>query len=74
MHSSGGVTHSAAPQMASPATISALPTIKKPESSSGMTIKLVHPDEDISLVCIGRAFETVSFPHSGLQVSSTVVC
>lgn len=24
--------------------------IKKPESSSGMTVKLIHPDEDISLV------------------------
>jgi hypothetical protein len=32
------------------AVISAAPTIKKPEaSSSGMTIKLIHPDEDISL-------------------------
>ena len=31
------------------ATISAAPTIKKPESSSGLTIKLIHPDEDISL-------------------------
>merc|ERR1719394_300831 len=30
-------------------TISAAPTIKKPESSSGLTIKLIHPDEDISL-------------------------
>lgn len=25
------------------------PTIKKPESSSGLTIRLMHPDEDISL-------------------------
>ena len=34
----------------SSSTISAPPTIKKPESSSGMSVKLVHPDEDISLV------------------------
>lgn len=32
------------------ATISAAPTVKKPESSSGMSIKIMHPDEDISLV------------------------
>ncbi|XP_064640932.1 BUB3-interacting and GLEBS motif-containing protein ZNF207-like isoform X2 [Lineus longissimus] len=32
------------------ATISAAPTVKKPEvGSSGMTSKLIHPDEDISL-------------------------
>ncbi|BFZ03695.1 hypothetical protein BsWGS_06734 [Bradybaena similaris] len=31
------------------ATITGAPTIKKPESSSGLTSKLVHPDEDISL-------------------------
>ncbi|XP_005097359.1 BUB3-interacting and GLEBS motif-containing protein ZNF207 [Aplysia californica] len=31
------------------ATITGAPTIKKPESTSGLTSKLVHPDEDISL-------------------------
>jgi len=35
--------------MSGSSTISAAPTIKKPESSSGLTIKLIHPDEDISL-------------------------
>lgn len=38
--------HSGGPQRS---IISAPPTIKKPESSSGMSVKLVHPDEDISL-------------------------
>ncbi|KAH9495322.1 hypothetical protein Btru_018874 [Bulinus truncatus] len=33
----------------SSATITGAPTIKKPESTSGLTSKLVHPDEDISL-------------------------
>lgn len=32
------------------ATITGAPTIKKPESTSGLTSKLVHPDEDVSLV------------------------
>lgn len=31
------------------ATITGAPQIKKPESSSGLTSKLMHPDEDISL-------------------------
>lgn len=43
---------SSTPPMTPSATISAAPTIKKPESSSGLTIKLVHPHEDISLVCL----------------------
>lgn len=37
------------PRPTSSSIISAAPTIKKPESSSGMSIKLVHPDEDLSL-------------------------
>jgi hypothetical protein len=44
---------SAAAVSASPppsATITGAPQIKKPESSSGLTSKLMHPDEDISLV------------------------
>ena len=47
-----GAMATAASSGASPsnATITGAPTIKKPESSSGMSIKLVHPDEDISLV------------------------
>ena len=32
------------------ATITGAPMIKKPESSSGLTSRLMHPDEDISLV------------------------
>lgn len=32
------------------ATITGAPQIKKPESSSGLTSKLIHPEEDISLV------------------------
>lgn len=43
---------SAAAVSASPpssATITGAPQIKKPESSSGLTSKLMHPDEDISL-------------------------
>lgn len=47
---STSATISAAPTtISASATISAAPTIKKPESSSGLTIKLIHPDEDISL-------------------------
>ena len=38
---------SAPPLLTNTTTLAA--TIKKPESSSGMTIKLIHPDEDISL-------------------------
>ena len=45
-------------------TISAAPTIKKPESSSGLTIKLVHPDEDISLVCVCCSFSLVGESES----------
>ena len=41
-------TTSSAPTKPS-TSIAGAPTIKKPESSSGMSIKLVHPDEDISL-------------------------
>lgn len=33
----------------SSATITGAPQIKKPESSSGLTSKLIHPEEDISL-------------------------
>lgn len=43
----------------------AVPTIKKPESSSGMTVKLIHPDEDISLVSVlvaaGKAYITQTY-------------
>lgn len=35
--------------VSSSATITGAPVIKKPESSSGLTSKLMHPDEDISL-------------------------
>ncbi|ELU03228.1 hypothetical protein CAPTEDRAFT_162061 [Capitella teleta] len=33
----------------SSATITGAPTIKKPASASGMSIQLIHPDEDLSL-------------------------
>ena len=32
------------------ATITGAPQLKKPESASGLSSKLMHPDEDISLV------------------------
>jgi len=47
--SSSPASISAPPSLSNAATISAAPTIKKPESSSGLSIKLMHPDEDISL-------------------------
>ena len=48
--SSSPASISAPPSLSNAATISAAPTIKKPESSSGLSIRLMHPDEDISLV------------------------
>ncbi|ESO87130.1 hypothetical protein LOTGIDRAFT_154623, partial [Lottia gigantea] len=42
-------TFPAAASVSSSATITGAPMIKKPESSSGLTSKLMHPDEDISL-------------------------
>ena len=50
---------SAATAPSSSSTISAPPTIKKPESSSGMSVKLIHPDEDISLVSVLNLFYSV---------------
>ncbi|XP_014776462.1 BUB3-interacting and GLEBS motif-containing protein ZNF207 [Octopus bimaculoides] len=43
--SAAAVTTSISPS----ATISGAPIIRKPESASGLTSKLMHPDEDISL-------------------------
>ena len=43
-------TFPAAASVSASATITGAPTIKKPEASSGLTSKLIHPDEDISLV------------------------
>ncbi|KAL3878061.1 hypothetical protein ACJMK2_035706 [Sinanodonta woodiana] len=40
---------STASSISANATITGAPVIKKPESSSGLTSKLMHPDEDISL-------------------------
>ncbi|KAL8597438.1 hypothetical protein ACOMHN_050936 [Nucella lapillus] len=42
-------TFPAAASVSASATITGAPTIKKPEASSGLTSKLIHPDEDISL-------------------------
>ena len=49
--SAAAITSSASASPSS-ATITGAPVIKKPESSSGLTSKLMHPDEDISLVSI----------------------
>lgn len=54
-----------------PASVSAPPTIKKPESTSGMTIKLMHPDEDISLEEI-RANLPRYKGVSGVSIASSV--
>ena len=51
---------SSAPKAAAASSHAPAPTIKKPESSSGMTVKLIHPDEDISLV---RAVNTIDRVH-----------
>lgn len=51
--SAAAVSSSASPSsISASATITGAPQIKKPESSSGLTSKLMHPDEDISLVRI----------------------
>ncbi|XP_060579965.1 BUB3-interacting and GLEBS motif-containing protein ZNF207-like isoform X1 [Ruditapes philippinarum] len=42
-------TITSSPSTSNSATITGAPQIKKPESSSGLTSKLMHPDEDISL-------------------------
>ncbi|KAJ8318542.1 LOW QUALITY PROTEIN: hypothetical protein KUTeg_003633 [Tegillarca granosa] len=48
--SAAAVSSSASPSsISASATITGAPQIKKPESSSGLTSKLMHPDEDISL-------------------------
>ena len=47
--SAAAITSTATSESSS-ATITGAPVIKKPESSSGLTSKLMHPDEDISLV------------------------
>ena len=59
-YSASGLTSATISAPASVATISAAPTVKKPESSSGMSIKLMHPDEDISLVSIPSCFDITS--------------
>ena len=48
------------------ATITGAPQIKKPESSSGLTSKLIHPEEDISLVSTG-------VPSSGVNCSTNLL-
>ena len=60
---------SSAPKAAAASSHAPAPTIKKPESSSGMTVKLIHPDEDISLV---RAVNTIDRVH--VHVDGVNVC
>jgi hypothetical protein len=58
-------TFPAAATVSASATITGAPTIKKPEASSGLTSKLIHPDEDISLVSVPwfLCFMALNFNH-----------
>ena len=75
-YSAGAPPGGGAGQISAKAVISAAPTtIKKPESSSGLTIKLVHPDEDISLVtpALGLPGQPVSRSRLNSNMDSCAV-
>ncbi|KAI0236966.1 hypothetical protein LSAT2_012525 [Lamellibrachia satsuma] len=64
---------SMATSISAKATISAAPTIKKPESSSGMAIKLVHPDEDISLEEVRASLPKYQMLVEGSRAPTSVI-